>query len=200
MALWDFVKDAGKSIFGSEAEAGEAQPQPKAESPALDDATKAKVAALNAEVKRLGLDAGDVHLRLRGDTVIVESKGADRETMEKLILAVGNIKGIAHVEADLPGAPAATKPAAPAAEAPRTDAAAAKPAAEKPAAPKAAPQPAGAAPVFHTVAKGETLSAIAKKYLGSSNKYHAIFEANRPMLSDPDKIYPGQTLRIPQAG
>ena len=47
--------------------------------------------------------------------------------------------------------------------------------------------------------KGETLSAIAKAYLGSAGKYNAIFEANRPMLSDPDKIYPGQTLRIPQA-
>ena len=191
MALWDFVKDAGKSIFGSEAEAAEVKP----DAPAQDDATKAKVAALEAEVKRLGLDSGDVHLRLRGDTVIVESKGADRATMEKLILAVGNIKGVAHVEADLPGAPAASKPAAQKAEAPKADGGAAKPAAEKPAAPKAA----AAQPVFHTVAKGETLSAIAKKYLGSAGDYQAIFEANRPMLTDPDKIYPGQTLRIPQA-
>ena len=99
-----------------------------------------------------------------------------------------SIKGVAHVEADLPGAPAAS---APKAGAPKADAAAA----EKPAAPKAA----AAAPVFHTVGKGETLSAIAKKYLGDANKYNAIFEANRPMLTDPDKIYPGQTLRIPQA-
>ena len=52
--------------------------------------------------------------------------------------------------------------------------------------------------VFHTVESGDTLSAIAKKTLGSANKYHAIFEANKPMLSHPDKIYPGQVLRIPQ--
>ena len=45
----------------------------------------------------------------------------------------------------------------------------------------------------------DTLSAIAKHYLGSANRYREIFEANKPMLSDPDKIYPGQTLRIPQA-
>lgn len=50
---------------------------------------------------------------------------------------------------------------------------------------------------FHTVARGDTLSAIAKQYYGDANKYNAIFEANRPMLSHPDKIYPGQVLRIP---
>lgn len=53
-------------------------------------------------------------------------------------------------------------------------------------------------PVFHTVKKGDTLSAIAKKTLGSANKYPQIFEANKPMLKHPDKIYPGQVLRIPQ--
>jgi nucleoid-associated protein YgaU len=52
---------------------------------------------------------------------------------------------------------------------------------------------------FHDVAKGDTLSAIAKKYYGDANKYNAIFEANRPMLTHPDKIYPGQKLRIPAA-
>ncbi len=52
-------------------------------------------------------------------------------------------------------------------------------------------------PVFHTVVKGDTLWAIAEKTLGNGSKYNAIFEANRPMLSHPDKIYPGQVLRIP---
>ncbi len=56
----------------------------------------------------------------------------------------------------------------------------------------------GPAPVLHTVVKGDTLSHIAKKHLGSANKYPAIFEANKPMLKHPDKIYPGQVLRIPQ--
>ncbi|QFY42907.1 peptidoglycan-binding protein LysM [Candidatus Methylospira mobilis] len=51
--------------------------------------------------------------------------------------------------------------------------------------------------VFHTVAGGETLSAIAKKHYGNANGYTAIFEANKPMLKHPDKIYPGQVLRIP---
>ena len=169
MALWEFVKDAGKSVFGK-AEAA-TPPAPKDEKPTAqpaDSASKAaapsdtdrKVAALKAELRALDMDGSDVHLRLRGDTVILETKEASREQMEKLILAVGNIEGIAKVEADLPEA-------------------------ETP-------------PVFHTVQKGETLSAIAKEHLGSANRYHAIFDANRPMLSDPDKIYPGQVLRIPK--
>jgi len=45
--------------------------------------------------------------------------------------------------------------------------------------------------------KGDTLSAIAKKYYGDASKYPEIFEANKPMLKHPDKIYPGQSLRIP---
>lgn len=50
---------------------------------------------------------------------------------------------------------------------------------------------------FHDVESGDTLSAIAKKVYGDANKYMVIFEANKPMLSHPDKIYPGQKLRIP---
>ena len=50
---------------------------------------------------------------------------------------------------------------------------------------------------YHTVVRGDTLSAIAKTYLGNANAYTKIFEANKPMLSHPDKIYPGQMLRIP---
>ncbi|MFT4014590.1 MAG: peptidoglycan-binding protein LysM [Paracoccus sp. (in: a-proteobacteria)] len=164
MAIWDFVKDAGKSIFGGEAQAAEA---PKAATPAPEDETQRKVDALKAELAQLGLTANDVHLTLRGsDTVIVKGKARDQETLEKLILAVGNIKGIARVElAQEPGEASA---------------------------------PEGAQPVFHTVKKGETLSAIAKQYLGDANRYRDIFEANKPMLSDPNKIYPGQTLRIPR--
>jgi nucleoid-associated protein YgaU len=50
---------------------------------------------------------------------------------------------------------------------------------------------------WHTVARGDTLSAIAKKYYGNANDYMKIFDANKPMLGHPDKIYPGQLLRIP---
>ncbi|MDQ0706678.1 nucleoid-associated protein YgaU [Pseudomonas sp. W3I7] len=58
--------------------------------------------------------------------------------------------------------------------------------------------PAEAAARFVTVEKGDTLSAISKREYGDANKYQKIFEANKPMLSHPDKIYPGQRLRIPE--
>ena len=51
--------------------------------------------------------------------------------------------------------------------------------------------------VFHEVKKGDTLSKIAKEVYGDPMKYPVIFEANKPMLTHPDKIYPGQILRIP---
>lgn len=50
---------------------------------------------------------------------------------------------------------------------------------------------------YHTVEKGDWLSKIAQKYYGDPQKFEIIFEANKPMLSHPDKIYPGQVLRIP---
>jgi nucleoid-associated protein YgaU len=51
--------------------------------------------------------------------------------------------------------------------------------------------------VFFTVQRGDTLSKIAKEQYGNAGKYMVIFEANKPMLKDPDRIYPGQALRIP---
>lgn len=143
MGLWSFVKDAGKSLFGGKAEA----------------ATAPDEAALKKEVADLGLDASGVDIKVQGDKVVVTGAAVSPEIKEKIILAVGNVEGVATVEADHDGEDA---------------------------------------PVFHTVVKGDTLSAIAKKTLGNANRYPEIFEANKPMLTHPDKIYPGQMLRIPK--
>ncbi|MEG5264149.1 peptidoglycan-binding protein LysM [Pseudomonas sp. JDS28PS106] len=62
----------------------------------------------------------------------------------------------------------------------------------------AAGAPAAPQAKFVTVQKGDTLSAISKKVYGDPNQYQKIFEANKPMLKDVNKIYPGQTLRIPE--
>lgn len=140
MGLFNFVKNAGKSLFGS-AEA--AQPEPE---------------ALKKELSDLGLNASDVDISVNGDKVKVSGGKLSDEEREKLILAVGNVEGVAEVE--------------------DTDDA--------------------VTPRFHTVEKGDTLWAIAQKELGDGNRYNEIFEANKPMLSDPDKIYPGQVLRIPR--
>ena len=93
------------------------------------------------------------------------------------MLIAGNTYGVASVDDRLTvaGAPAAA--ASPETAAP---------------APEAAPEP-----VYYTVVSGDTLSKIAKEHYGDAMKYPVIFEANRPMLEDPDKIYPGQKLRIP---
>lgn len=61
------------------------------------------------------------------------------------------------------------------------------------------PPAAAATPTLsYTVQSGDTLSALAKKFLGSANDYMDIFNANRDQLTDPDKIRPGQVLKIPQ--
>jgi len=52
--------------------------------------------------------------------------------------------------------------------------------------------------IFYEVKKGDTLGKIAKKYYGDAKKFNKIFTANKPMLKDPNKIYPGQKLRIPK--
>lgn len=55
----------------------------------------------------------------------------------------------------------------------------------------------GAESRYYTVKSGDTLSAIAKAMYGTASDYQRIFEANKPMLTHPDKIYPGQVLIIP---
>jgi LysM repeat protein len=62
---------------------------------------------------------------------------------------------------------------------------------------QAAAKPAGQTAQTYTVQSGDTLSAIAKKYLGDANAYMDIFNANRDQLKDPDLIKPGQVLKIP---
>ncbi|MFP2565322.1 MULTISPECIES: peptidoglycan-binding protein LysM [Enterobacter] len=55
----------------------------------------------------------------------------------------------------------------------------------------------GAESRYYTVKSGDTLSSVAKEIYGSASEYQHIFEANQPMLSHPNKIYPGQVLIIP---
>jgi len=50
---------------------------------------------------------------------------------------------------------------------------------------------------YHEVQKGDTLGKISKKYYGDASLYMTIFEANKDLLKDPNKIFPGQKLRIP---
>ena len=60
------------------------------------------------------------------------------------------------------------------------------------------PEPAAPAPVFYTVVSGDSLWKIASKHYGDGNKWNALFEANREVIKDPDLIYPGQQIRVPE--
>jgi LysM repeat protein len=62
---------------------------------------------------------------------------------------------------------------------------------------KVSPKAAGAGGATYTVQAGDTLSGIAKQHLGDANAYMKIFDANKDVLSDPDKIKAGQVLKIP---
>lgn len=126
--------------------------------------------------KGVTLEGGRV--TVKGDTVTVTGTASNAQEHELAILILGNIKGVARVDDQI--VVQAPKPAAAAAQS----------------APPSAPA-AQAQPRFYVVKAGDTLSKIAKQTYGDANRYHDIFEANRPMLSDPDKIYPGQSLRLP---
>ena len=59
--------------------------------------------------------------------------------------------------------------------------------------------PAGAAPMTsYVVVKGDSLSKIAQRAYGDARKWRKIYEANKDLIKDPDLIYPGQSLRIPE--
>jgi nucleoid-associated protein YgaU len=156
MGLMSFIKEAGRKLGIGTAEATQAEGSPAPATPAP--------AQLEEEIKALGLDVKDLKLEVDGDKVKVAGTAPDQATKEKLVLALGNVAGVASVEESV--ATAAAEPEA----------------------------------VIYVVKKGDTLSAIAQKHYGKASRYTAIFEANRPMLKDPDKIYPGQALRIPPEG
>ena len=88
-------------------------------------------------------------------------KVTDQATRERVILALGNVQGVARVDDRI-------EVAEPAPEA-----------------------------VLYTVQSGDSLSKISLAHYGDAMKYMVIFEANQPMLENPDLIYPGQVLRIP---
>lgn len=134
----------------------------------IADRNKVAEKAIRKEIEDLGLDDAlgkDFGVVVNGKQVKLEGKVPDMETKEKLILAAGNISGIAEVNDSM-----SVKSKAKVGES-----------------------------VFHPVKSGDSLSKIAKKYYGDAMRYPDIFDANTPMLKHPDKIYPGQVLRIPGA-
>ena len=118
-------------------------------------------------VAQLDVDGEQVGVKVNGETAVLTGTAPSQEAMEKIVLCAGNQFGIAQVDCQM-----------------QVDA----PEGEEAPAPES---------TFYTVKAGDTLGKIAQEHYGAANKYMLIFEANQPMLTDPDKIKVGQNLRIP---
>lgn len=170
MGLFNFISNAGEKLFGGDK---------------LDeDKIREHIMSLGLKLRPFGVFADD-----KQKTVSLVGWAETLQDKEKAILAAGNVKGVEKVDDRIKvGTPPARLQAQKAEEAP--------PAVEDAPEPESGEQPSSR---FYTVQSGDTLSKIAREFYGSANKYPLIFEANKPMLSNPDKIYPGQVLRIPEA-
>jgi nucleoid-associated protein YgaU len=151
MGLFSFFKKAGSRKLEEEAEAAKA---------AADEAAY-KSQLLSDIVKSLDIDIENLEVSLSDDVVTVSGSADSQADKEKVVLALGNVEGVAAVDDRI--TVENNEPAA----------------------------------VFYEVKSGDSLSKIAKAHYGDAMKYMEIFEANQPLLSDPNKIYPGQVLRIP---
>jgi Uncharacterized protein containing LysM domain len=147
MGLLSFVKEAGEKLWDSVT--------------GHDGAEQSK--KLETHINDLGIPgAANVKVDVASDgTATVSGDGLSQEAKEKILVAIGNVAGIAKVNDSV-----------------------------------ATAQP-GTESRYYTVKSGDTLSAISKTEYGTANEYQRIFEANKPMLKSPDKIYPGQVLIIP---
>lgn len=169
MGLFDFIKELGQKD---------------------KDVDSAKMQQdLVAAVNKAGLSIQNFQLKYDKGLATLSGVALTQKDLELTRLIVGNHRGVDKVNDDgltvAPYAPGHTVPDTPLVLAPN------QPKATAGAAPSTEPA------MMVTVKKGDTLSAIAKQYLGSANRFQEVFEANRPMLKDPDEIFPGQVLRIP---
>ena len=118
--------------------------------------------------KKLSKQVENLKVTFDDGTVTLQGSVADQATREKAVLLAGNVKGVEKVDDRLT---------------------------VRRAEPQQAAKP---EPVFYTIEKGDSLSKIAKAKYGDAMKWKALFEANREVIEDPDLIYPGQRIRIPQ--
>jgi nucleoid-associated protein YgaU len=128
--------------------------------------------ALKKEITELGYNGDAYDVGVQDDTITIRGEAGSQEEKEKVVLAMGNVKGVRNVDDSILISSAA--------------------AAENPESRQAQRESR-----FYTVRSGDTLSKIAREFYGDANAYMRIFEANQPMLKNPDLIYPGQALRIP---
>lgn len=126
-----------------------------------------KADVIITHIKKFGFDTSDIQVKVDDDKVILTGSIDTQENKNKIIVTAGNVDGISGVDDWI----VVKKPPVTAPLEPEKQ--------------------------FYTVKKGDYLSKIAKEVYGNANKYMVIFEANKPMLKDPNLIYPGQVLVIP---
>ena len=179
MGLFDFMKGAGDK--GADELAAPVDVS-------TDRLNQLRQENISRNLAKLDVEGEQVSVEVDGEIARLSGTAPSQEALEKMVLCAGNQHGIGQVDcqlvvaADAQAAPAS----APATASSGVTAPAGTPAAEQ-----------ERAATFYTVQSGDTLGKIAADHYGDAGKYMVIFEANRPMLSDPDKIYPGQSLRIP---
>ncbi|MEM1042722.1 MAG: peptidoglycan-binding protein LysM [Bacteroidota bacterium] len=117
----------------------------------------------------LGSGIDNLGVMFKDGRVELHGTARSQAVKEKAALIAGNVKGVGYVDDDN-----------------------LKIAGEEAAAPVAATQ-------YYTIESGDSLSKIADRFYGDPQKYKDLFEANREVIQDPDKIYPGQKIRIPNA-
>ncbi len=158
MGAFDFVRDAGAKVGIGNGAKGESKN-------VLEEASKivktSEVENLTKRVLESGIAIDNLKVTFGDGNVEVSGSVADQAAREKVILALGNVEGVASVKDSIKV------------------------------------NDSSAESKMYKVVEGDTLSKIAKSFYGDAAKYPAIFEANKPLLQDPDEIYVGQTLRIP---
>jgi nucleoid-associated protein YgaU len=129
-------------------------------------------ADLKAELDSHRIGTEGLHVDVKDSKAVLSGSAPNHDVLERAVVAIGNTIGISKVETDVKLPTPITGDA----------------------------KPAAAPSSMYTVKKGDTLSAIAERVYGKGKAMEhsrIIFDANRPMLANPDKIYPGQVLRIP---
>lgn len=167
MGLFDFLSTAGEDKITEKVEVSQ------------DRLNQLRRENISKKIAKLGLPGEPISVTIDGEVATLSGSAPDQASLEKIVLCAGNQHGIGKVDCDI----TVTAPSAAAGAIAATAATG-----------QAAP---AAQSTFYTVKSGDTLGKIAKEFYGNAAKYPVIFEANKPMLSDPDKIYPGQSLRIP---
>ena len=162
MGIFSFLKNAGAKVFGKDNDEAATAAAAAKDKAAAENLERQRGVAMRSVIDETGIPIQNMDLAVEGDKVTIYGQVQQQAHREKLILAVGNVTGIATVDDRL----SVVTPA------PEAD--------------------------FYEVKSGDTLSKISKQFYGDPMKYQQIFEANKPMLKDVDKIYPGQKLRIPK--